>query len=555
MAGSGHLAVDYSKRRFRAVQVSRSGELLRVRRVLMADIPVSVQPDDPVSLGEWAGDLLRKAGFPRGKAVFAIPRDQVSLKRLTLPTTDRYELPDMVRLTMQRDLPFDPSEAVIDFVPVMEVGAGNSGVSGAGVSGAGVPPAINGVAVPAGGGTVVLVAAIQRRTIEHVREVAKAAGLRIERLSLRCMGLATVVRTLNETTDDNQTAWLGIDVTGDGVELMVLSNGSVRFSRAAEVPHAEDARQFADAVVTETRRSWMSYRVVEDAPEISGAFVVGDSTVTRLTHEQIGDLMNVRTEVLTTHPRIIAGEHELAGAWSLAGLLLEPIVGAPSFDFLNPRRAPDRNARVRQYALAASGALLLLAVGAYGLAHRGLSDMRSRLAGLSEQIRAETPGHYEYEREYWRLQHLDRWGEARVNWLEHLLQLEGRLPDRSQLVLDGWAGSQRFNGVQYNDRATDAAKRWSVPREIIISLEGEAASQAVVDRFRQQFVQTQEYQARPAGPDTSGGKRYPFPFKLTLRTSVGDPSAGEADGAPTGSAGSGGATARRRNGGERGESL
>lgn len=535
MAGRGHLAVDYSKRRFRAVQVVRSGDLLRVRRVLAKDIPDSVQPDDPVSLGEWAGDMLAKAGFPKGKAVFAIPRDQVSLKRMTLPTTDPYELPDMVRLSMQRDLPFDPAEAVIDFVPVMVTGVGGAGTDG----------------TPEGSSTVVLVAAIQRRTIDHVQQVARAAGLRIERLSLRCMGLATVVRTLNETTDDNQTAWLGIDVTGDGVELMVLSNGSVRFSRAAEVPHVTDSRQFADAVVTETRRSWMSYRVVEDAPEISGAFLVGDSAVTGLTHEAIGDLMNVRTEVISEHPRIIAGEHELAGTWSLAGLLLEPIVGAPSFDFLKPRKAPDRNARLRQCVLAASGVLLLLAVGAYGLAHRSLSDMRARLAGLTDQVREETPGHYEYEREYWRLQHLERWPEARVNWLEHLVQLERHLPDRSQLVLDGWAGSQRFSGVQFNDRQSDRTKWWSVPREIVITVEGEAVSQQIVDAFRQTFVQIAEYQARPAGPDTAGGKRYPFPFKLTLRTSVGDPSAGEADGTPS----DGAATARRRADSVRGEPL
>ena len=40
---------------------------------------------------------------------------QVVLQRLTLPAIDDPELPDMSRLALLRELPFEPGSAVIDF--------------------------------------------------------------------------------------------------------------------------------------------------------------------------------------------------------------------------------------------------------------------------------------------------------------------------------------------------------------------------------------------------------------------------------------------------------
>ena len=45
-----------------------------------------------------------------------VSREHVAVKRLTLPTIEVQELPEMTRLALHRDLPFDPQEAVIDFV-------------------------------------------------------------------------------------------------------------------------------------------------------------------------------------------------------------------------------------------------------------------------------------------------------------------------------------------------------------------------------------------------------------------------------------------------------
>src|SRR5207244_3408756 len=51
-----------------------------------------------------------------------------------------------------------------------------------------------------------------------------------------------------------------IDILGESVEFCVIggSDGTIQFSRAAEVPHPQDRLAIADAVITETRRTWMS---------------------------------------------------------------------------------------------------------------------------------------------------------------------------------------------------------------------------------------------------------------------------------------------------------
>src|SRR5262249_22654600 len=125
--------------------------------------------DDPNAVGQWVAERMRAAKFPRGDAAIAIGREHVGLKRITLPTIDDSELPDMTRLAMQRELPFDAQSAVIDFVPVDRGQAS----------------------------TAVLAVAVPQPVIDFATAMAKAAGLGIERISLRTMGAAALLTTMD----------------------------------------------------------------------------------------------------------------------------------------------------------------------------------------------------------------------------------------------------------------------------------------------------------------------------------------------------------------------
>jgi hypothetical protein len=187
----------------------------------------------------------------------------VVLKRVRLPTVDARELPEMTRLALQRDLPFDADSAVIDFVRV-ERGAGS---------------------------TTVQAAAVPQAALAAARQAARSAGLGVERISLRGTGCAALLGSFDA---GGQGGVLAVDIIGERVEFSVVVDGAVRFSRAGELPPADDPAQIADAAVTEARRTWMSYRIVEDADDVRRAVVFGDPRVSELVAGSIGEILGGR---------------------------------------------------------------------------------------------------------------------------------------------------------------------------------------------------------------------------------------------------------------------
>ena len=142
------LAIDLGRGVLRAVRVRR-GRLSTVSATLFQPRPASVPIEDPQAVGNWLRAQLKEGGLGSGAAVFALDRDIASIKRLDLPSAEQDELPDMVRMSIERDLPIEAADAVIDFMPIEETETGTS---------------VQAVAVP-------------RREVEWVESVAEAAGL------------------------------------------------------------------------------------------------------------------------------------------------------------------------------------------------------------------------------------------------------------------------------------------------------------------------------------------------------------------------------------------
>jgi Tfp pilus assembly PilM family ATPase len=562
MATRSAMAIDLGRRRLRAVQggVARRGSL-RIRRTLVEDTPADLNFDDPSALGAWAGEVLRRAGFPRGHATIAIGREHVGLKRITLPTTDPAELPDMTRLALQRELPFDAESAIIDFLPVERHETS----------------------------TTVLAVAVPQRLIEHTAQWAKTAGLKVERIALRTTGCAGLLMsmenvasrpssvvvedvggiddsrlTIDDLAADTLTATqssivnrqssipgatLAIDVVGEGVEFCVVAGGSIRFSRAAEVPAPQDQLAMAEAVVTEARRTWMSYRAADDsgamvsrgaaAGAIAAAHIMGDRRVAEYAAGPLGQMLKIPVQVLREHPRIDAGrpgEHEMDRLWPLAGMLLERELGLERIDFLHPRRAPDLGARTRQRRLLAAATLLLVGGVAFTFMRNDLRNLQSRV----ESLQAQRDQHSNEFKRDWRnqlkLEHLQQWSAVHVDWLEHAKFLAQVAPPPEEIVLDSWSGTLDFRGVAFDARKFEAGKSaWAAPHQTTIVIEGEARTRPTADAFREALTQNTIYTTTTTGADTSGGKRMPYGFTYRLRTRAASPPQ-EAEGQQTAAA-------------------
>ena len=164
------IAIGITRSRLCAVLGSLKPGALSVDQVLVADLPATLDREDPQAVGVWVGDQLKSAGFPRVKATVALSRQQLAFKRMRLPTANPTELPEMTRLAMLRELPFDASSAVIDFLPVEQSETG----------------------------TTVIAVAVPRNVLDFSQRMLKAAGLRCERISLRNMGATTLINGLGQ---------------------------------------------------------------------------------------------------------------------------------------------------------------------------------------------------------------------------------------------------------------------------------------------------------------------------------------------------------------------
>src|SRR6185295_6268395 len=98
-AGDGNqVTINVENDRLVAVWAVNVGDKIVVKGWLSADRPAGIDAGDAGAMGEWIGAELKKAGMQRaakwGSVIFAVPRGEVVLKRITFPPGgDEADLP------------------------------------------------------------------------------------------------------------------------------------------------------------------------------------------------------------------------------------------------------------------------------------------------------------------------------------------------------------------------------------------------------------------------------------------------------------------------------
>jgi hypothetical protein len=406
---------------------------------------------------------------------------------------------------VQRDLPFAADAAVIDYVPVRREASA----------------------------TTVMAAAVEQKRLDAVRLAVEAAGCRLDRVSLRCMGCAALVArldTLEAGVSSGSGAATGgsggsgifvIDIAGDTVEFSVVVDGTLRFSRAADLADADDPVTVAEAVITETRRTWLSYRAAEDTERVAQAIVLGDRGTAQRVAAAIGEIVQLPTETLTRHPRLRGGEADVSGYGSLAGLLLEPLADAERLDLLRPRKPADRAAQLRQLVLVGLAIVIVASGIAWTVGRRQFDAAQRNVDDLEQKANASTAEYYRFIRDSDRLRHLQEWEKINVDWLAHALHLQQAIPPPNEVVLDGWVGTLNTLGVEWEKNGD----RWSAPMDIRIVIDGEASVRAAADRVRAALVEDESYQTTSREAESTSGKRLPHSFSYQIRTAQAVPPA------------------------------
>ncbi|HRQ72315.1 MAG TPA: hypothetical protein PLU35_04720 [Phycisphaerales bacterium] len=480
-----------------------SGGRVQVKAWVNARLPREIDGSDASAVGAWLRQTLRDAGITARAAVFAVPRANVVLKRLSLPRPseplpdgrgsfeDESDLAGMVALQMSRQLTMPMQGAVIDFLPID---------------------------LPDGTETTVLAGALPGDQVTWCRSVAKAAGLRVKGIHLRGEGAAALLAELSHRQDG---ALIGVAIAGDTVELVVIEEGRLVSSRGVDVPTGDDPA-FAQRLAVEAKRTWMSYRGTRDSAEVECVAVLGSGARV----EAVGAACGRELELPWSRvglPGMVDLPEELRRAEAvlplvpLIGLFVGQLASREWLDFANPRRAPDRAARVRQAALLGVFAVIVVGGGSYVWGLNRLAALDGRIAAEKARNEKLVERYSQHVRQKARLEHLERWSGFGVDWLAHLEWIGDQAPADGSALVDQIDASLEASVAFASRERQYTTGKWSQQQESRFRLQGRSQQRTAADELRGRLVADRVYRVDTTGPDV------PNRFDFTLVTGLARP--------------------------------
>jgi hypothetical protein len=374
--------------------------------------------------------------------------------------------------------------------------------------------------------------------------MAEAGGLKIARIGLRASGAAAI---LGEASRARSGPVLGV-VPGVGTtEFVIVSDGRLVFGRAVEagLPEAPDELDgYAEKIVVEARRTWMSYRVGKDSGEVEAIAVVAEGRIAEVVGKRCGEALEMPVErfKMPAAIELPAGlsESDRSLLAPLAGLLAEGVIAQPSLDFANPRRAPDLAARRRQRLLLGVFGVIVIGGGFYVAASYDLSRLAGRVEAAKDRRAALEQKYTDLQLMEARLKNVQAWTQPRIDWLAHARWLSAQLPDPREAQIDELSGDMNA-GVSFLTAPDHsyAKGRFSPYQEARLELKGHVGQRDIANAIRGKLMASDAYRVDSPGPDV------PDLFDYVLVTEATDPAAhpeppskGQAKDKPVGNGGS-----------------
>ncbi len=503
------------------------GESPRVVGSWSAEIPESVETSDLTALGNWLASILRDAEIaPNIPLVFLLPRNAIGLKRFRLPTVDDADLPGMVRLRLAGQLPFSIEDAIVDFLPAATI-MNNDDKSESSVAD--------------GCSTQIMATAVRQPCVERCLAIAESAQRKVALITLRTHCAAALLNCHVGEIGSADTVLL-LDIRDhQTVEISVVSKGEVLFSRSADlfarennesapigIEHEQPAESMiaeADAeahrIAIEVSRSWMSYRLTDQAPEIEGVVVLGHSPLRDKVAAVVSSNLHAPAEIFQPDPIQLDAAVDHESNWALAGVAVLAATGAQRLDYLNPRSAPDVRTQNRIRLLGGVAAMFLVGLLGWQYADIQLSKLRTRQRMLQDELAELRPRRWEYERRKLQFEHVELWQGQSVSFLDHLSRISERLPSTEEAVLGSYAANLSAPRVEWDNRK----HTWIDSTAFgIIRFGGAAIDRSIADSMRLHFVQDVLYTVEPVASDASSSSsksKYDESFSLRLVTQQG----------------------------------
>ena len=439
------VAVELDTGQVRIVEAQRSGGRVRISKLISAKIPHDVKLDDAKSVGEFLAEQLKRAGAS-GPIMMNIPRTQVVLKSLSFPGgTTPPELPNMVRYQLERELPFSPEEAVIDYT-----------VQGASHA----DPEAGEESSP--GGLDVLAAAVRLPVIDHHRQIAQTAGVKLAHLGFRPCSVHRCIRAFYK---GDQGACIGVvHITADETEISFICDGRMVFSRSAVVKIPSDidrsgsaAAGYVNDIVAEVARTQQSFHAMAQSCDVTLHLLAGGTGIEQAVADELSRRLRTQCELFDIEGVQAADATPTASGFvATAGLAIGSCdTDALPFDFVNPKRAKARRdtKKLRIAALTAAAAVILLVSVLAGRSH--LAAKRSRLDALTTELAQLKTQNKQLKTLVKRVDAIDLWVRTGRNWLDHLAQITALLPNCTSAYVVRFR-TQRDNVISFSIRARNS---------------------------------------------------------------------------------------------------
>jgi len=343
-----------------AVIVRTGGERIAVEAATR--IPL-VEGDDAKSRGRAIAAGLAELKPGRMPVVLVIPRSELSWQNHELPPSSADDLPDLVHMQAQRDLPLPDDGAGFDFVPL----AGDE-----------EHPY-----------RVVAVGLLPGQWL-MVRETCEAADLKLERIVPEPFGWPELGRRAVALSEATAPLTVFAAIIQRQATVWATVEQTLRLIRTVWLPEDDNAAADASALGNELRRTLLS--LAQSHAELPGAVrcmylgANADEIAGELGATLSKPVQAMPLERLVDMPATTTSAAPLVEAAPLAGLAAALAEHRPApIDLLHPRKRPAPPSRARTYALAGVAAAALVALMAWQ-AYRNLqAPLEAAEAARAEQ--------------------------------------------------------------------------------------------------------------------------------------------------------------------------
>lgn len=348
---------------------------------------LSPNPVMAEDLGQFLKTRLRDKKHIVTGLVALVGRDRLVVRDQKYPPVSQAEEPGLVRLLTTKEILDDPNDVIIDYQPWVKADAKEEQRA--------------------------LVYVLRREMLTTYENIAKSAGLKLQGLCPRAMGLAAAMPEGAGTR--------GLIAVGSGWrQLLVVSHGAVEMDRGLAL---------GDMMAQEARRGFAVFGTTGGANP--GRIFATGATLQEV--DQLGQTLELSIEDLEEMEGSPAGTPGGASFSALFGMAKAWSRGQPGVDFVHPRMPKNEisDNRKRAYLYGGAAAALLMVMGASFWWYSG--NKENDLALTQAKIDDLKKENARFVEDGKKMKELANWDTA--NWLEELVDLASRLKDPKKLLV------------------------------------------------------------------------------------------------------------------------